>query len=107
MNDRVTKMITRLRTVFTPVRLVVLISVIALFWFLVLGDKGVYQFRHLLEMKHRLIADRTQMNDEIDRLTHEREVLEDPKNLEMIIRSELGFIRPGEILFEEKDLGER
>ena len=107
MNDRVKEAITRLRTVFTPVKLVVLISVIALFWFLVLGDKGVYQFRQLLEMRHRLLADRTRINDEIDSLTHERKVLEDPKNLEMVIRSELGFIRPGEILFEEKDPDEQ
>jgi len=102
MKDLFRKMIPRARAVLTPVRAVVVIAVVALFWFLVLGDQGIYQFRQLIEMKHRLLAERTKINEEIDSLTNEREMLKDPENLEMIIRSELGYIRPGEILFEEK-----
>lgn len=97
----------RARAAFTPARFLAVVAVIALFWFLVLGDQGVYQFRQLLEMKHRLTAERTQINEEIDNLTHEREILKDPENLEMIIRSELGYIRPGEMLFEEKSAENR
>lgn len=102
MKKFVEKIVPRIRGALTPVRAVVIIAVIALFWFLVLGDQGIYQFRQLIEMKHRLLAERSKINEEIDSLTKEREMLKNPKNLEMIIRSELGYIKPGEILFEEK-----
>ncbi len=107
MNARITKITEGLRRVLTPVRLVVLIAVVAVFWFLVLGDQGIYQFRQLMEMKHRFEAERLKINEEIDALTRERELLKDPKNLEMIIRSELGYIRPGEMIFEEKTAEQR
>jgi cell division protein FtsB len=102
MKKFVEKIVPRIRGVLTPVRAVVIIAVVALFWFLVLGDQGIYQFRQLMEMKHRFLAERSKINEEIDSLTKEREMLRNPENLEMIIRSELGYIRPGEILFEEK-----
>jgi len=102
MKDLLRQIVPRVRAALTPVRAVVVIAVVALFWFLVLGDQGIYQFRQLIEMKHRLTAERTKINEEIDILTKEREMLKDPENLEMIIRSELGYVRPGEILFEEK-----
>lgn len=102
MNRIIQKILPQARKVVTPARLVAAIAVIALFWFLVLGDQGIYQFRQLMEMKHRLTAKRSRINEEIDELTREREILKNPENLRTIIRSELGYIRPGEILFEEK-----
>ena len=102
MKKLIQKIAPRLKGIVTPARLVAAIAVIALFWFLVLGDQGIYQFRQLMEMKHRFKAERTRINEEIDELTGEREMLKDPENLETIIRSELGYIRPGEVLFEEK-----
>lgn len=87
----------------TPIRLLVITCVGAFFWFLILGDQGIYQLRMLLEMKQRLIHERGELNDEIDRLSAEKEMLKDPSKLEMVIRQELGYIRPGEVLFEEGD----
>lgn len=92
----------RLLSIFTPVRLVVVAIVVALFWFLAMGDQGIYQLRLLLEMKNKLTEERMTINDEIDRLTKERKLLSDPKNLELVIRKELGYIYPGEVIFEEK-----
>ncbi len=88
--------------VVTPIRLAVIAILIATFWFFVLGDQGIYQFRRLMEMKHRFLIERAKLNEEVDRLSQERRLLKNPDNLEMIIRSELGYIRPGEILYEEK-----
>jgi cell division protein FtsB len=102
MKKLLERVVPKVRGVLTPVRAVVIVAVVALFWFLVLGDQGIYQFRQLIEMRHRFQAERTKINEEIDTLTKEREMLRNPENLEMIIRSELGYIRPGEILFEEK-----
>ena len=79
----------------TPVRLVVVMAVAAFFLSLIAGDQGIVQFRRLMDMKHRMLAERKTLNEQIDNLTREREMLSNPDNLEMIIRKELGYIRPG------------
>ena len=86
----------------TPLRVVIVAAAAAFFWFVVLGDQGIWRLERLLEMQHGLTAERQNLNDEIDRLTQEKELLGDPANLETVIRTELGYIRPGEILFEER-----
>jgi len=86
----------------TPVRVIVAAIVLCFFWFVVLGDKGIYQLRQLLGMKNRLMTERHTLNDEIDKLSEEKKVLSEPANLEMVIRRELGYIKPGEIVFEGK-----
>ena len=53
-------------------------------------------------MKYALISEREELNDSIDLLQKEKNLLSDPKNLEPVIRKELGYIKPGEILFELK-----
>lgn len=86
----------------TPVRLAIAAATAAFFGAVVLGDQGLYQLKELLEMRQRLTSERVKLNDEIDRLAREKETLSDPANLEYVIRSELGYIRPGEVTFEER-----
>ncbi len=86
----------------TPVRLIVITSLTAFFWFVVLGDKGIYELRKLSKMKGRLESERRTLGDDIDRLSEEKKNLTDPARLEMPIRKELGYIKPGEVVFEEK-----
>lgn len=93
---------TRVLGFLTPVRALLIAAVVAFFWWFILGDQGVYQLRRLIEMQQRLVEDREELNDAIDDLEQEHALLRDPKNLEMVIRQELGFIRPGEIVFEEQ-----
>lgn len=88
--------------VLTPVRVIVILAVAFFFWFLAFGDQGIYQLKRLLEMKNQLTARKILLNDDIDRLVREKEILSNPDNLEMVIRKELGYIRPGEVIFEEK-----
>lgn len=102
MRQRIRNIFSSLLRHLTPVRMVVAILVLVFFWFVILGDKGIYQLRQLLDMKYKLIADRQRLNDEIDRLSLQRELLSDTENLETIIRSELGYIKPGEVVFEER-----
>jgi len=82
--------------------MVIIALVGVFFWIVVLGDKGVYHLRKLMDMKYRLTAERQTLSREIDELTEERQILSDPANLEMVVRQELGYIRPGEVVFEEK-----
>lgn len=85
---------------FTPIRIIVTALVIAFFWFMVLGDNGIYQFRKLLEMRTKQLTERQNLNTRIDQLTREKQILQNPEMLEMAIRSELGYVKPGEIVFE-------
>lgn len=102
MKKAITQIKAYLLRIVTPIRLAVIAILMAVFWFFVLGDQGIYQFRRLMEMKHKFLIERAKLNEEVDRLSQERGVLKNPENLEMIIRSELGYIKPGEILYEEK-----
>ena len=105
MKRLVLKILTRVVGVLTPARALALALVGIFFWWFILGDQGVYQLRRLLDMKHRLIKERSALNDDIDRLKREKELLNDPTKLEMVIRKELGYIRPGEIVFKERRKG--
>jgi cell division protein FtsB len=102
MKRLITKILTRLVGVLTPARALALALVGIFFWWFILGDQGVYQLRRLIDMKNRLIRERSVLNDDIDSLKQEKELLSDPAKLEMVIRKELGYIRPGEIVFKEK-----
>ena len=86
----------------TPPRLLLIVGIAAFFWFLVLGDQGVYQLRKLQVMHDDLASQREKLKGEIESLTYEEKRLEDPRNLEYVIREELGMVKPGEVIFQEK-----
>ena len=86
----------------TPVRIVVILVISLFFWFVILGDQGIYKLQKLILMKNRLTMERSQLSDEIDKLSEQKNILSDPANMEMTIRSELGYIKPGEVVFEAK-----
>ena len=102
MKDALRQALRTLLTVLTPVRLAVVVIIFAVFYFLVLGDQGIYHLRRLASLKHKLLAERAEQSERIERLTRERDELSKPENLEMVIRKELGYIKPGEVVFEEK-----
>ncbi|OQA59966.1 MAG: Septum formation initiator [bacterium ADurb.Bin270] len=86
----------------TPTRLAVILISSFFFWFLAFGDQGLYQLKELMEMKSKLSLEQKKINEEIDHIAKQKEILSDPKKLEMVIRNELGYIKPGEVVFEEK-----
>ena len=102
MINFIKKILSNILCFLTPTRSIVIVIVTAFFWFLAFGDQGVYQLKRLLDMKYALISEREELNDSIDLLQKEKNLLSDPKNLEPVIRKELGYIKPGEILFELK-----
>jgi cell division protein FtsB len=58
-------------------------------------------------MKAELSAQSNSLNREIDELIKMREILSKPEALEMVVRKELGYIRPGEVIFEKNRLEDR
>lgn len=87
----------------TPVRLAVVASAAVFITVVVMGDKGLYQLQRLMEMKKRLSTERIDLRNEIDALSAEKAKLLDPSKLEGVIRKDLRFIKPGEIVFETSD----
>jgi cell division protein FtsB len=86
-----------------PIHLIALGGLIVFFWFLIMGDQGIYRLRQLLQLRTNLEAQHKQLARELDEKERERRMLEDPKRLEQIIRKELGYIKPGEVIFQEAE----
>ena len=88
--------------VFTPLRIGIALAVAVFLWLLIFGDRGIYQLNKLTLMKKRLLYQKETLTKDIERLTNEKALLQDPKNLEPVIRKELGYIKPGEVIYQEK-----
>jgi len=86
-----------------PVHIIGVIALVFFLWMLVMGDQGLFRLGQLHELKSDLLNSRQKISDEIDEKAREKQLLEDPKNLEMIIRKELGYIRPGEVIYQEPE----
>jgi len=89
--------------IFTPLRVGVILGIAAFFWFLLFGDQGIVEMNKLSMMKKKLIYQKEQLKTDIEKLTREKAALSDSKNLEPVIRNELGYIRPGEVIYQEKE----
>lgn len=89
--------------IFTPIRIVIFVVAGIFFLFLILGDQGVLQLNKLVCMKNELMNKKEALNQNISRLNKEKELLYDKKNLELVIRKELGYIKPGEIVYQVKE----
>jgi cell division protein FtsB len=102
MKEKLKNVLSRMVGFWTPIRIAVFAIAALFFWFLAFGDQGLYQLRRLVEIRGNLLFDRQKQNDDIDSHTKEKEMLQDPVNTEMTIRRELGYIKPGEVVFEKK-----
>lgn len=103
MKERIVTWLRGISAVIRPVHILGAAGLIAFFWLLIMGDQGLYRLRQLILFRSELAAQRRMLAKDIQKSDHERHMLEDPKNLEMIIRKELGYIRPGEIIFQEPE----
>ncbi len=83
--------------------MLLILGVAAFLWFLIFGDQGIYHLNKLSIMKRKLVHQKEMLTKDIERLSREKALLQEPKNLEPYIRKELGFIRPGEIVYQEKE----
>ena len=52
-------------------------------------------------MRDEMKLQKANLEADLTRLKREYDYLKKPKNLERVIRTELGFIKPGEVIFQE------
>ena len=91
------------RKIRSPVLTWGLVAAVALAGFAVFGDKGLLKLRTMHAMEDRLEGQISSLAQENGRLAHEIDALEDPKHLEHIVREELGYLRPDEVIFYIND----
>lgn len=85
---------------FNPLPIAVIGLVLLFCWLLVFGDQGILTWSQLARKKTELANEETRLTQKLKDLETETKRLEDPKYLEPIIRKELGFVRPGETVFQ-------
>lgn len=100
---RVPKLITYLRSWrewINPIPLAA-ICLIALFgWHIIFGDQGLLTRRSLRQTEHSLLTREQELTHAIEALHQETRRLKDPAYLEIFLRKELGYVRPGETVFQ-------
>ena len=69
-------------------------------WFAIFGDQGLYQLHRTNRLKTQLKKDIVDLKEKITELKNKKELLNDPKHLELIIRQELGYVKPDEVVFQ-------
>jgi len=79
------------------------LAAIGLACFAIVGDQGLLKLHSMKQMERRLEAQLTELGLENDRLAHEIEGLNEKTRLEQVIRQELGFLQPDELIFYFSD----
>ena len=97
---RLDKTTSKISKFLNPIRFSLLIAGGAILWFVIWGDQGLYQREKMRYLKTKLERERIELKHEISQLLKEKSLLKNKAMLEMTIRRELGFIKPGEIIFE-------
>ncbi len=67
--------------------------------FAVFGDQGMIKLHQMRQDKAQLEQGIQQIQEESDTVAHEIQNLKDKKYLEKVIREELGFLRPDEVIY--------
>lgn len=69
-------------------------------WFAVFGEQGLYQLHRTSRLKAELKKEITDLKGKITELKKKKELLNDPRHLELTIRQELGYVKEGEVVFQ-------
>lgn len=96
----VSRVVTHIRTQWNPLQWAMLAVFVAFCWFAVFGNQGLYTYTKLLTTQKALRAEAVMLQAKAEELRREEKLLHDPRYLETIIRQEMGYIRPGEVVFQ-------
>jgi cell division protein FtsB len=96
----ISRLITHIRTEWNPIQWIMMLLFVAFCWFAVFGNQGLYTYYSLSNTHKKLISEEKDMQVRLEELRREEKLLHDPRYLETIIRQELGYIRPGEIIYQ-------
>lgn len=83
-----------------PIPIVVVCVSLIFGWQLIFGDQGLLTWRSLARTKADLDAKERAHQTTLRNLQEEATRLEEPAYLEVIIRQELGYVKPGETVYQ-------
>lgn len=89
-----------IHTEWNPLQWSMVVLFLAFCWFAVFGNQGLYTYYSLKNTRNALAAENEVLRAHLEELRREEKRLHDPRYLEIIIRQELGYIRPGEIVYQ-------
>ncbi len=98
----VSKAVAHIREEWNPIQWVMLLFFVAFCWFVVFGNQGLYTYISLLNTQKSLNAEAHTLQAKADDMKREEKLLHDPRYLEIIIRQDLGYIRPGEVVYQSE-----
>lgn len=96
----VSRLITHIRDEWNPIQWILMLLFLAFCWFVVFGNQGLYTYYSLRNTHENLISESKDMLARLEDLRREEKLLHDPLYIETIIRQELGYIRPGEVVYQ-------
>lgn len=84
----------------SPFHIAVALLIAALCWFTIFGNQGLYRLHELKKtnqkMRHEISSLKEQIKDRENQIT----LFSDPVYLEKIVRQELGYVKPYEVIFQ-------
>ena len=101
MKERLRQIVELLRRREMLVPLLIAVGGLFFAWFAVFGDQGLYQLHKHNKIKAEMQNEIKNLNKKIKDLNREKELLKDPSHLETVIRRELGYVKQGEVVFQQ------
>lgn len=98
----VSKLVAHIRAEWNPIQWIMMLFFVAFCWFVVFGNQGLYTYFSLLTTQKTLLEESRTLQAKADDMKREEKLLHDPRYLETIIRQELGYIRPGEVVYQSE-----
>ncbi|MBI2092866.1 MAG: septum formation initiator family protein [Deltaproteobacteria bacterium] len=84
---------------FRPI--LIFLAVVFFLWFAIFGDHGLYHLHKSVKMRNKLKEEIVQLQNRIQTLKKNKELLNNPSHLEIIIRQELGYVKKDEVIFQQ------
>lgn len=81
--------------------IVICVAAISFLWFAIFGDQGLYHLHKARELGKELKKNITDQKKKIEELGNKKGLLNNPAHLELVIRQELGYVKSGEVVFQQ------
>lgn len=76
-------------------------AVLSFLWFSIFGDQGLYHLHKANELSKELKKSIEHQKKKIEGLGNKKGLLNNPAHLELVIRQELGYVKSGEVVFQQ------
>ncbi|PIR17761.1 MAG: hypothetical protein COV46_02985 [Deltaproteobacteria bacterium CG11_big_fil_rev_8_21_14_0_20_49_13] len=93
------KLFIRIKANLKPI--VIFVAAAGFVWFAVFGDQGLWNLKRAIGLRKELTARETELRARINELKENKNLLTNKEHLELVIRQELGYVKDGEIVFQQ------